>query len=97
MWNPLRDDWEEHPTFIRRRDLRTTKYEQEKRDILMSRPVKNSRRSTKVGVSAEPKGPSLGSEKQYKQSGKKYSGPNYPQTSVTGVLQNGSKGSGYAK
>lgn len=79
---------EEEPTFIRRRDLRKNKYEQEK--LQMGMPHKLAKRTKPMGTHGvnnlmqdgfDDKG------KQYNQTGKKYAGPNYMQKSTTGPLQ----------
>lgn len=60
----------------------------------MGRPhtnIKHQKPMGTNGVCHPGTGPSNGTPKQYKQTGPKYTGPNYPQKSVTGPLQNGGR------
>lgn len=90
-------NWEDEPTYIRRRDLRTDKYEKERE---MNRARTNEMRKKPMGTNGvcDPgTGPSVGTAKQHMHSGPKYTGPNYAQKSKTGPLQNGGTGGKGAK
>lgn len=86
------------PIRVRNRDLRKNKYRDEREEI-MARARTNEKRQKPMGshgVCATGTVKGSGS-KQYQQTGKKYTGPNYPQASVTGPLQNGGRGGPGAK
>lgn len=82
---------EDLPIRIRNRELRKDKYRDQKEENIMSRARTNEMRRKPMGANGVckqgvVKGPG---SKQYFQTGKKDTGPNYPQPSKTGPLQNG--------
>lgn len=83
--NQILDSWEDEPPVVRFRELRKNKYEKEKET--MGRPHTNIKRQKPMGshgVEKQGKGPLLGvPEKQFKQTGPKYTGPNYPKMLTT--------------
>lgn len=100
MYLPLLETWEIEPLRIRNRDLRKNKYKTQKEQELMGRPHTNIKRQKAMGshgVKKQGTGPAVGTTKQYMQSGPKATGPNYPDASVTGPLQNGGRGGRGAK
>jgi len=89
---------EDLPIRVRNRELRKNKYRDEREQNMNRAKTEEMRKKSSKSCGVCPQGVVKGKgEKQYFQTGKKDTGPNYTQTAKTGPLKNGGKGVSGAK